>query len=88
MKIKLAWIVDPFKKRESVSLTNFVLSVICIIIFGTLHVTGKLKQEPSFFIEYFGISAALFFGHSLNIGGRVFTVDKDEPEKENDAKEN
>ncbi len=78
MKIKLAWIIDPAKRRESVSLTNFVLSVICLIVFGTLHVTGKLKNDASFFIEYFGISSALFFGNGLNIGGRRFSVNNQE----------
>lgn len=85
MKINLPWVVDPVKKQPSVSLTNFVISMLSVIVVGWLKVTGKVN-DTSIFLEYFGISCALYFGRNLSISGRQYQVE--DIKEENNVKEN
>lgn len=74
MNIKLAWVVDPVKKHPSVSLTNLVISIVCVVVTGFLKVFNKI-EDTSFFMEYFSVSSLLYFGRNLNIGGKSYTME-------------
>lgn len=78
--IKLAYIQDPISKLPSVSLTNLVISLIFLLVAGGLDLAGKVKGT-SIALEYFGVSAALYFSRRININGKGFTA---ESEQKND----
>jgi len=80
MKLDLLWVKDPSTDKASVSLTNFVISVTFLLIAGILHMTGKV-ESTSLAVEYFGISAALYFSRRLNIAGKSFSSDDSKEEK-------
>lgn len=75
--IKLAFIQDPISKLPSVSLTNLVLSILLLLIATGLDLAGKVKGT-SIALEYFGVSAALYFSRRINVNGRTFTAESDE----------
>lgn len=79
MKLKLAWVEDPETKKPSVSLTNFCLSVLFLLVVGSLQVAGKI-HDTGLSVEYFGLSCALYFGRKLNLNGKTYeaTPEKDE----------
>lgn len=77
MKIKLAWVEDPITKKVSVSLTNFVLSLVFLLVAGVLNLMGKTK-DTSIATEYFGISSALYFGRRINLKGNKYDAEKTE----------
>jgi len=67
-RLNLPWVVDPKSREASVSLTNFVLSVLFLLIAGGLYL-GGLTKDTSLAVEYFGLSASLYWG-------RKFTTNK------------
>jgi len=73
MRIKLAWVEDPKTKKQSVSLTNFVVAAMALLTVGGLNVAGVVK-DTSIFLEYFTVSAVLYFGRNLNIGGKQYDI--------------
>jgi hypothetical protein len=75
--IKLAYIQDPISKQPSVSLTNLVLSTIFLLVAAGLDLAGKVKGT-SIALEYFGVSAALYFSRRINVNGKSFTAESDE----------
>lgn len=81
MKIKLAWIVDPATKKESVSLTNLSLSILLVLTATGLNLAG-LTKDTSIALDYFAVSAALYFGRRLNIAGKSYDAAKEEETNE------
>jgi hypothetical protein len=75
--IKLSFIQDPITKLPSVSLTNLVISTIFLLVAAGLDLAGKVKGT-SIALEYFGVSAALYFSRRINVNGRSFTAESDE----------
>lgn len=69
--LDLPWVVDPITKKPSVSLSNFVISGLFLLVIGALHVAGKV-QETGIALEYFGISSALYFGRRFTFGSKVY----------------
>jgi len=54
-----------------------MISTLFLLVVGTLEVAGIIK-ETGLALEYFGISAALYFGRSLNFGGKSFEAKEEE----------
>ncbi len=77
MKLNFPWIVDPDTKKQSVSVTNFVLSIFFLLVAASLNLAGVVK-DTSIAVEYFGMSAALYFGRRFNFKGQAFEADKSE----------
>jgi hypothetical protein len=75
--IKLAYIQDPISKQPSVSLTNLVLSTVFLLVAAGLDLAGKVKGT-SIALEYFGVSAALYFSRRINVNGKSFTAESEE----------
>jgi hypothetical protein len=75
--IKLAYIQDPITKQPSVSLTNLVISLVFLLVAGGLDLAGKVKGT-SIALEYFGVSAALYFSRRINVNGKSFTAEREE----------
>lgn len=57
---------DPKTQEPSVSLTILWLSVIYLITMGVLTALGKIN-ETNVAMEFFGMSAGLYFGRRFNI---------------------
>lgn len=81
MRLKLPFVQDPISKLPSVSLTNLVISTIFLLVAAGLDLAGKVKGT-SIALEYFGVSAALYFSRRINLNGRSFTAESEE--KKND----
>lgn len=77
--IKLAYIQDPISKQPSVSLTNLTLSTIFLLVAAGLDLAGKVKGT-SIALEYFGVSAALYFSRRINVNGKSFTAESEKEE--------
>lgn len=77
MKIRFAWIVDPTTKKPSVSLTNFVVSVVFLLTAASLNLADVVK-DTSIAVEYLGISAALYFGRKFNFKGQSYEAEQPE----------
>jgi len=66
MRINFPWIIDPKTKAGSVSLTNLMISILFLLVAGSLNLAG-LTANTSLAVEYFTASAALYFGRNLNL---------------------
>lgn len=77
MKLKLPFVQDPITKLPSVSLSNLVISIFFLLIAAGLDLAGKVKGT-SIALEYFGVSAALYFSRRINVNGRSFTAEREE----------
>jgi hypothetical protein len=75
--IKLAYIQDPITKQPSVSLTNLTISTLLLLVAAGLDLAGKVKST-SIALEYFGVSAALYFSRRINVNGKSFTAESEE----------
>jgi hypothetical protein len=75
--IKLAYIQDPITKQPSVSLTNLTISTVFLLVAAGLDLAGKVKGT-SIALEYFGVSAALYFSRRINVNGKSFTAESEE----------
>lgn len=75
--MKLPVFKDPKDGGPSVSLTILVVSFICVLVAGTLHMFDKVSST-SLFSEVFYSAAALYFGRRIGIGGKVFSSEKAE----------
>jgi hypothetical protein len=87
MKINLAWIVDPKDKKPSVALTNLVISIVFLLVVGVLNVMGKI-QDTGIVMEYFGISAALYFGRRLSFGNKDYSAESEQSSESNSSEKN
>lgn len=72
--IKLPFIKDPVTEKPSVSLTVFLVSTLTVVGAILAHLLGK-THDTSSAIEFFGVSAGLYFGrkwtsknNSLDVG--------------------
>jgi len=82
MKVNLAWVVDPKDNKPSVSLTNLCISILFLVVAGILNLAGVIK-ETGIVVEYFGVSAALYFGRKISFAGKDFAPEEPtEPPKE------
>jgi len=77
MKLKLPFVQDPITKLPSVSLSNLVISILFLLIAAGLDLAGKVKGT-SIALEYFGVSAALYFSRRINVNGRDFSAEREE----------
>lgn len=73
----LKWIADPSTGIASVSLTNFVLSVIFLLVVSVLQLMGKV-DNTSIAVEYFVGSGSLYFGRRLSFGNKEATVEEED----------
>jgi predicted permease len=55
------WLLDPKDKKPSVSLTLLVISVLALIIVGSLEIMNKINTT-SIFEQFFYTQVALYFG--------------------------
>lgn len=81
MRIKMPWIVDPVNNKPSVSLTNLVVSILFLLVAGSLDLAGRVKN-PSIAWEYFATSSVLYFGRRAK-----FLADKLPPMNPTDTSE-
>lgn len=77
MKLKLPFIQDPITKLPSVSLTNLIISILFLLVAAGLDLAGKVKGT-SIALEYFGVSAALYFSRRINVNGREMSAEREE----------
>lgn len=75
--MKLPVFKEPRNGGPSVSLTLLVISFICVLVAGTLHMFDKVSNT-SLFSEVFYSAVALYFGRRIGIGGKVFSSEKAE----------
>ena len=80
MKINWAWILDPKTKEPSVSLTLLVLSSLIFVVTMGLEMFDVI-QKTSMTFEFFGSSAALYFGRRISFNGKNFSSEKEEEKK-------
>ena len=87
MEINLAWIKDPKTGVASVSLTNFCIATLFLLVAGGLNLAG-ITKDTSLAVEYFGISSALYFGRAMSINGKDYnSTSNNEETQENSKKE-
>lgn len=65
MIFKGIWFLDPNTDKPSVSLTNFVISAVTLLVAIGLHISGK-SATTSAALEYFLGSAGLYFGRRFS----------------------
>lgn len=77
MKLNLPFIQDPITKLPSVSLTNLIISILFLLTAAGLDLAGKVKGT-SIALEYFGVSAALYFSRRISVNGREMSAEREE----------
>jgi hypothetical protein len=68
MNIKIPFVEDPITKAPSVSLTILIVAVVAVLVGYGLDLADKVK-DTSIALEFFGISAALYFGRRVGFKG-------------------
>ena len=78
MDLDKVWVDDPSNKNKpSVSLTLLILSVIFVIITGTMQVLDIVKNTGPF-LEMMYSFVALYFGRRFTFNDKKFSSEKAE----------
>lgn len=82
MNLNKLWILDPANKQKpSISLTLLIISVIFVIITGTMQVLDMVKSTGPF-LEMMYSFVALYFGRRFTFNDKKFSSEKAEKIKE------
>lgn len=68
---------DPNTGKASVSLTILWISVVLLVVVGVLQCL-KQVESTTLALEFFGISASLYFGRRVNFNGKNTQIDDGE----------
>lgn len=71
--MKIPFIEDPKSGQQSVSLTVLILSTLVVLVAFGLNIAGVV-DSTSISLEFFAISASLYFGRNMGINGRTYTA--------------
>jgi hypothetical protein len=83
MNLSKLWILDPIgKNKPSVSLTIMVISIIFLLVTGTMQVLDMVKTTGPF-LEFTYSSMALYFGRRFTFGDKKYTSEKVEEVNKN-----